>query len=117
MLKGIMLSTNGNAGRVMLDGLADYQRIVGGYIDAVDFSLLDMPVTMYFNEEGKGYPEGCPLNLVATKLVSGRLQQGDWIGGDVVLIGIPDADGETQSLTDQQITLLLAMIKQLGADR
>jgi hypothetical protein len=108
MPNGIILTTNGNTARVDYKDL-DYQRVVGGMIQAIDFKVEGWDVTMYLNEEGK-YMPGCPLNPVATQLVAGLLFEGDYIGGDVVLVGVPDGEGETQSLSDETIRVLMVII-------
>lgn len=72
-----------------LDGLKDLQSAVGGLIESV-------PVThdadAYINEEGKYM---CEPNVFATFLlqINKRLNAGDYVAGNLVLVGRPDDDG------------------------
>jgi hypothetical protein len=66
--------------------LADLQKIVGGYIEALrapDGRL------MFLNEDGKRLR--LPLNPTATYLLRGRLRVDDYIVGDVVLCNAIEA--------------------------
>jgi len=76
-----------------LDGL---QAAVGGWIEYVPTQL---DVTLYCNEEGK--IEGLPPNRTATALFGTMLMQHDYLAGDVVIIGPPDAEGNDTSLDTQ----------------
>lgn len=91
--------------------LRDFQRLVGGYIEALD---LGETVSAYINEEGK--LNDLPRNEAADKLVhlalrkaGRRLMLGDYIVGPLVLTGPPDDEGETQGVT-QECALLLAEV-------
>lgn len=85
-----------------LDGsLASYQAIVGGWIEAV---TVNEQVTFYVNEEGKLM--GLPINGRATEYLY-ELDDA-WIGhdvivGDAVIVGPPDEEGDTQSVTAEVI--------------
>lgn len=84
--------------------LEDYQDAVGGLIEAVEFNIGneasgDHYLTMYLNEEGKIF--GLPTNDVATQFTT--LFEGYYIAGDVVIIGLPDEEGNTKNLTVDEI--------------
>lgn len=86
--------------------LRDYQAAVGGLIEAID--LDSPPMSFFANEEAKLI--GLPFNQRATAVwwlhvpvAFGR----DYLAGDVVLVGRPDEEGETQSAPDEFVRLLL----------
>lgn len=86
--------------------LRDYQTAVGGLIEAID--LDNPPMSLFANDEAKLI--GLPINQRASALwwlhvpaVYGI----DFLSGDVVLIGRPDEEGETQSAPDEFVRLLL----------
>jgi hypothetical protein len=79
--------------------LGALQRAVGGWIQAVD---LKNGMSMYLNEEGKVY--GLEPNPVATKYFEDTYGVGsDVVVGDVVFTGLPDANGDTTSITSTQL--------------
>lgn len=87
-------------------GLRDYQAAVGGPIEAID--LDSPPMSFFANEEAKLI--GLPINQRASALwwlhvpaVYGF----DFLAGDVVLIGQPDEEGETQDAPPEFVRLLL----------
>jgi hypothetical protein len=96
MKDGIILTALGGVARCQFDELSDMQRIVGGYIEAVDFEFEDRPCIIWLNEEGK--LNGLPLNGRATLLAQGRIGQGDYIVGDVLITGGVDGEGNTLSI-------------------
>jgi hypothetical protein len=68
------------------DGLADYQKAVGGYVELVHIS--EPKLTIYANEEGKVY--GLPINRRATCmwwLLAPESRGLDLLVGNVVVIG------------------------------
>jgi hypothetical protein len=73
--------------------LQELQRLVGGWIEYVP---TEQPITLYCNEEGK--IEGLPLNPRATLHFSGLLQVGDYLAGDVVVLGPIDEHGENTGI-------------------
>lgn len=86
--------------------LRDYQRAVGGLIEAID--LDDPPMSFFANEEGK--LGGLPINRRATALWwlhSPAAFGYDMLTGDAVLIGQPDRHGETQSAPAGFVSLLM----------
>ena len=92
-VEGVVITALGNMARCTADELADMQRIVGGYVEAVDVSIADQRCTIWLNEEGK--LSGLPLNPSATKLAEGRLSPDDYIVGDVLITGGTGPEGET----------------------
>jgi len=94
-VSGLFISTTGNAVKATFDDLADYQQAVGGYIEAVDIKVAGHEATIYLNEEGKMF--GLPLNRSVTRLATGRIFEGDYIAGDVVIVG-GGYEGDTLSL-------------------
>jgi len=81
-------------------GLADLQRAVGGYVEAVSFPLAGSGATMWLNEEGKLVAEP-QRNWKAEYLCP--LACGDWTAGDVVFSGGVGPQGETLALTPAQV--------------
>ena len=87
-------------------GLTDYQRVVGGYIEAID--LAHPPMSLFANDEAKLI--GLPINRRATALwwLHEPAAYGlDVVSGDVVLVGQPDRHGDTQSAPPKFVELLL----------
>lgn len=86
--------------------LHDYQRAVGGLIEAID---LDSPAMTFFaNDEAKLI--GLPINRRATILWwlhSPHVYGYDVLAGDAVLVGQPDLHGDTQSAPAEFISLLM----------
>jgi len=83
-----------------VDGLADYQRLTGGYIEAAPLDREDL--TMFINEEGKVM--NLDRNTRAddlwwTLLPSGRIP-GDYIAGDAVVVGFDEETGEHVDVPD-----------------
>lgn len=85
-------------------GLADYQAVVGGNIEAVDIRLLD--ITMYVNEEG--LIRGLEYNPRATMLWWYHVpaaRQKALLVGDAVIVGWHDDDGETTDIPDSLVAI------------
>ena len=83
----------------------DYQQAVGGLIDAVD--LYDIGATLYVNDEGLVI--GLPFNARATHLWWLHVPQARneaYLVGNAVLVGVPDADGETTDIPDELLRAL-----------
>lgn len=96
MVKGIIIYIDGVVETRKFDGLADYQNVVGGLIES-------MPLTgdtdAFINEEGKLM---CEPNVFATFLaqVNGRLNAGDFVAGNMIVVGKPDEDGNVTDVPD-----------------
>lgn len=87
-------------------GLRDYQTAVGGLIEAID--LDSPPMSFFANEEAKLI--GLPINQRANALWWLHVPAAygfDFLAGDVVLIGRPDEEGETQDAPPEFVRLLL----------
>lgn len=85
---------------IELSELEDYQRAVGGWIEAVDIAPLAS--TIYVNEEG--IPRGLEYNTRATMLwwfhvPSARMNAA--LFGDVVVVGCVDDVGDAQDIPAQ----------------
>lgn len=76
------------------NGLEALQERVGGWLESAPVVLPNL--TLYCNEEGK--IDGLPYNKRATILLGP--DNPDWIAGDVVLVGAPDAEGYDTDLGD-----------------
>jgi hypothetical protein len=85
--------------------LRDLQNAVGGYVEAVRFSLAGSEATMFVDEEGKLVAEP-RRNYKADVVCSAVARYGDWIAGNVALTGGVGPDGETLGLTDPQVAEL-----------
>lgn len=112
MIEGLIITALGGIARVQIDdsngsGLEDMQRVVGGWIEPVDYEIGGAQVSAYHNEEGKLL--GLPKNDLATHLAAGRLFSNDYIAGDVLIVGVPDdVEGRTQSIPDAARDAILA---------
>jgi hypothetical protein len=83
--------------------LAEMQRAVGGYVEAVAFPLAGSEATMWINDEGKLVAEP-QRNWKADVLCP--LTCGDWTAGDVVFTGGVGSEGETLALSSAQVAEL-----------
>jgi hypothetical protein len=83
--------------------LPDLQHAVGGYVEAVSFTLAGCEATLWVHEEGKLVADPC-RNYKAEYLCP--LAWGDWIAGDVVFTGGVGSRGETLALTPAQVAEL-----------
>ncbi len=84
----------------------DLVSCVGGYIEGV---YLD-GATAYVNEEGK--LQDLPRNEVATELAHAHnaIYTGDWIAGNMIIVGNGDDDGEMMTLEPEWINANLKEI-------
>lgn len=107
MVQGIIIPADNTAPLMTarLDSLADYQRAVGGWIEAVD--IPDLSVTMYVNEEG--LIRDLPYNRRATFLWRFHVPQARdaRLVGDVAVVGLTDDDGENTELPRELARRLL----------
>jgi len=87
------------------DTLAQLQKGVGGYVQAIDLSA---DVSMWLNEEGKLI--GLPHNTLGQKHWDKAFGPGtDTVMGDIVLTGGVDGEGDTIGLTVHQLFDLSAV--------
>ncbi|MDQ1206229.1 DUF3846 domain-containing protein [Microbacterium sp. SORGH_AS_0862] len=87
--------------------LEDYQRAVGGWIEAVDLPAFGS--TLFVNEEG--LLRGSPFNRRATFLWwfhVPRARNQARLVGDALLVGLPDKAGEMTDLPDDALRSLLS---------
>ncbi|SIS19789.1 DUF3846 domain-containing protein [Microbacterium sp. RURRCA19A] len=100
MVQGIIIPADNTAPlrAAILDSLEDYQRAVGGWIEAVD--IPDLGVTIYVNEEG--LIRDLPFNRRATFLWRFHVPQARdaRLVGDIVVVGLADDDGENTELPE-----------------
>lgn len=98
MVQGIIIPADNTAPlrAATLHSLEDYQRAVGGWIEAVDIPHLG--VTMYVNEEG--LVRDLPFNRRATFLRRFHVPQARdaRLVGDVAVVGLTDDEGENTDL-------------------
>lgn len=101
MVQGIIIPADNTAPlrASTLDSLEDYQRAVGGWIEAVD--IPDLGVTMYVNEEG--LIRDLPFNRRATFLWRFHVPQARdaRLVGDVAVVGLTDEEGESTELPSE----------------
>ncbi|KZE43301.1 DUF3846 domain-containing protein [Microbacterium sp. T32] len=101
MVQGIIIPADNTAPlrASALDSLADYQRAVGGWFEAVD--IPDLGVTMYVNEEG--LIRDLPYNRRVTFLWRFHVPQARdaRLVGDVAVVGLTDSHGETTELPNE----------------
>lgn len=89
----------------------DYLRgVVGGDYEAIQPT--DQEMTMFVNADGKQL--GLHHNALATRLARTRLRPADFVVGPVLVTGLPDGDGDVQSLT-QDIIDIIDIIQERGA--
>ncbi|MDQ1175012.1 hypothetical protein QE430_003319 [Microbacterium testaceum] len=108
MVHGIVIPTSDaeDMRAIELAEVEDYQKAVGGWIEALD--ILSFGCTMYLNEEG--LIRGLPYNRRATYLwwyhvphARGQAR----LAGDAVLVGLPDRSGRSTDTPSAVRELLL----------
>ncbi len=108
MIKGIQIKSDGS---ILSIDLADWEAIKagigGGYLQAVPFG--ETGAVLYCDEDGKN--KGLPLNSIAT-VSSIKYQVGfspdDYLVGDIILVGLPNQDGDDTSIPEELAKELLA---------
>lgn len=108
MVKGIVVPGDGEAPLELREfsELGDYQQVVGGWIEPVSIPLLGL--RLYMNEEG--LLQRLPLNFRATFLWWFHVpeaRQRVMLVGDAVIVGAPDAEGNTTDVTPAIVSLLM----------
>lgn len=92
--------------------LESLQTTVGGYVEVAHLEREELD--MYLNEEGK--ISGQPFNKRATVVAFNlhwRHAQGDYITGDVMVLGGPDDAGDNQGLTPGQVKLMTGIMDRI----
>ena len=108
MVRGILIPIDEDLElqEVHVDGFEDYQKLVGGMFQCLD---IESPsATLFSHEEGKLI--GLVMNRRATLiwwLHDERFRDVDALMGEVVLVGQPDKDGNTQDIPDELFALLM----------
>lgn len=102
MAKGAIIYIDGTVEIKDFNGLKDYQTAVGGLIECIPFTA---DTDAYINEEGKYM---CAPNIFATFLaqINKRLNIGDWVAGNMIVVGKPDDDGNDTDVPDWVIDLV-----------
>lgn len=98
-------STTGVVKLVDYNQLEDYQQAVGGHVQGVPFP----GGSLFVNDDGKS--AGLPANDFATQLCAAfavGLAEDDYIVGNAVLVGEPNAEGELTSV-DYLLRLALCL--------
>ena len=96
--------------------LGAFQALVGGYVERIPTT--ETGVSIFLNEEGKFFADPI-LNEAATRIqkIGYGLLPGDYIVGDVVIVGPPDMEGETLDIPQDAIDLCRAAgVRVYGAD-
>ncbi|MGW6120471.1 DUF3846 domain-containing protein [Nocardia sp. NPDC055165] len=108
-ITGIVIPSNHEVSptRVEIDrgDIRKFQEIVGGRFEAVD--TISPPATMWLNDEG--LINGLPMNHRSTMFVwagDSDLRNLQWYCGDVLITGLPDADGNATSVPDELLKLV-----------
>jgi len=86
-------------------GLDEKQRLVGGYLQAIN--LETPPATVYIDDEGKIKEK--PLNYRATRILwvhNALFRFRDVLMGDVFIVGPPDKEGDDTPAPDELVQLL-----------
>lgn len=106
MVRGIYIPADDWEELVVRDfsGVDDYARSVDGYVEAVD--VPDLGVTIYVNEEG--LLRRLPFNSRASFLwwYYEPAARESLLVGDAVIVGWPDADGESTDVPEAVLRLL-----------
>ncbi|MET4003908.1 hypothetical protein ABIB48_002646 [Arthrobacter sp. UYCu511] len=89
-----------------LNGLKDMQSAVGGLIEAIDIERPD--ATIFVNEDGKliGLDQNARATLVLW-IHNSRFRGNDILVGDVIIVGQPDDEGDSQDVPAELVDLLL----------
>ncbi|MGO1623422.1 DUF3846 domain-containing protein [Flaviflexus sp.] len=106
MTKALKITTAGQVSIVTLNGLADYQAAVDGYIEVIP---LNDGHELVINEEGK--LTGAETNPLAT-ILAFRLESGiahnDYIVGDAVIVQWAEDSSEWVDVSEDFINKVLA---------
>ena len=111
MKKAIYIPTLGSMEIIDLefDSLLKLQRSVGGWVQAIDLSET---MSLWCNEEGKMLQlSHNPFGQALWEKSYGRT---DYIVGDIVITGGVDDEGDTISLTDEQIAFVTEVVAEVN---
>ena len=122
-MRGLWVRANGGCQEVLIDGLEDLQKLVGGLVEGVvivaeeDTKMAGLAMfSMYWNEDGKAI-DGARVNWSATRMMQyfKVIPQDDFIVGDTVVLGPPTPDGDEQSLSDLAATFVKDCVQSVDA--
>lgn len=108
----VVITAEGEVSVQQVEGSKEYDFLsnaVAGWIEAVSLDQDLAGITLWVNEEGK--MNSLPYNQKATLLWEMSYGFTDVIVGNAVLTGGSDDEGETLSLTDEQVAKILAVVK------
>ena len=103
-VKAIHIPVDEPPSMLLVNGLEHYQALVGdGLIESVANQI---GTTIYCNEDGIDL--GLEPNLVATMVA------GQHLVGDVVIVGLPDEDGDDTDVSTDVVLLVMQAAKEVG---
>jgi hypothetical protein len=105
MSRGVVIYIDGTVEMKEFSGLKDLQDTVGGLIECIP---LTDDTDAYINEEGKMI---CQPNIFATFVaqINKRLNHGDFVAGNMIVVGKPDADGNDTDVPDWVLDFVTKM--------
>lgn len=98
-LKGVFLPVDGKPEVREYTEFSKIQEAVGGYVE----QITDRTTVLLCDEESKF--KNYKLNPMATALVQNNLRRGDYVAGDVVVVG--PSDGENWADVSEELISLL----------
>lgn len=105
-MRALLIPANNDPATVLeIDGsLGSLQSAVGGDIQLI--TIRGHAINAYLNEEGK--LDGSALNVRASSIAqgTGSLHDGDWIAGNMVLVGPADDEGNDTDLSEAELAWL-----------
>lgn len=107
----VVIKTNGEVSAEQVENENEYNFLsetLEGWIQAVNLTDDLEGLTLWVNEEGK--MNGLAYNQKATYLWEKSYGFTDVIVGNAVITGGSDDEGETISLTDEQVAEILALL-------
>lgn len=105
MTKALLVQVDGSLVEKDFEGLEDLQSMVGGHIEMI--WLGNSGQIAYINEEGK--LRNLPLNNRATQIaidMGTQFRLGDYIVGNMVIVGGCDADGYETDVSESLVNIL-----------
>lgn len=102
MTKAILIRAGGTPTLIHYKSLEDLQGLVGGRVEGITFKH---DLFGYVNDDGKGLQ--LEPNRFATTYLHSYLFPGDWIAGNIVLVGPAGPDGEDQDIPAKYIKTLI----------
>lgn len=103
-MKAVVISVDGTAKVCEIADYDDLNAAVGGWIEAIP---LGDNASAYINEEGK--LRRLPLNPVATAIAHRKhsIRLNDFIVGPMVIVGVPDREGNDTDVPQSMICELM----------